>query len=459
MYETKTQKPARKPKSPYKSQHFQHTFDLLSYLAQFGQYIVYVQGVQGIGKTCFIDYFTQATTQHIKSFVVNAANSKDLGELLTHITQSFNQREVAYRDLEEETIDARSWLIVVDDADQLSDLVLNSIIGLYQQNQGPQKQLHLMFFAEQPLKQFLASHYVNEHLQDKFYAVYLSTLNQAETRAFTEYYCQECHLSPPRFSDKNLKLWFEHTGGIPSKIIAKILSSQEWGLKQLAQLTVWHSLPKIKFEYQITLAVVCMIGILVAQGLLSQKHPMQAQQQFVSEAISLPTPQLVMKQPTPAPAVTEPLPQDTRSASQLKTEVPGSKHSAKTQLQPSPHPVKPTQTAIAPPVPAPKQEVTATVTTTHTAHEPTSTHYTMQLLATKDGRIIKQWYNKYHKQYPLRYVVTNKHGQKWHVLLYGEYQTKRLAEQERKHLPHTFDGLHPWIRDIASLQQESTRPK
>ncbi len=80
-------------------------------------------------------------------------------------------------------------------------------------------------------------------------------------------------------------------------------------------------------------------------------------------------------------------------------------------------------------------------------------HYTLQL---SGGTTADELYRTARRHKLTNYVVyeTERHGQRWYVLVAGEYATLTAANQALKRLPAELRKNKPWVRTIKSVQSE-----
>lgn len=80
-------------------------------------------------------------------------------------------------------------------------------------------------------------------------------------------------------------------------------------------------------------------------------------------------------------------------------------------------------------------------------------HYTLQLSSASQAEPLLFFAKK---QKLSNYLVyeTQRHGRRWHVLVYGEYTGMKQAKQALQQLPSGLKKDSPWIRSLADVQTE-----
>lgn len=83
-----------------------------------------------------------------------------------------------------------------------------------------------------------------------------------------------------------------------------------------------------------------------------------------------------------------------------------------------------------------------------------SGHYVIQLAGTRDqsslARLVNNNVSTLGKQ-PLSVASTQRDGQTWHHLMYGDFATRSEAQAALARLPSTLQQAKPWVRQIGSV--------
>lgn len=81
------------------------------------------------------------------------------------------------------------------------------------------------------------------------------------------------------------------------------------------------------------------------------------------------------------------------------------------------------------------------------------THYTLQLSSDRQPDDLYQVARR-HRLTNYQVYETLRHGQRWYVLVYGEYKTVGDAKQAIRFMPKALQAKGPWVRHLSQVQQE-----
>lgn len=173
--------------------------------------------------------------------------------------------------------------------------------------------------------------------------------------------------------------------------------------------------------------------------------------------------------PMPAkPAVTQPV-ITTRPAPPLKpapapaTAVkPASKPIAsKPPATPQAAPAKPAPAAQKKPVRTAARKPTATPAagsgTRHWLLKQPASNFTLQLMGSYNPQTIDKFMRRHKAVSGLRSYHYTRNNRSWHVVILGSYPSRTKARQAITRLPATLRKQKPWLKKIASIQQELRR--
>ncbi len=83
-----------------------------------------------------------------------------------------------------------------------------------------------------------------------------------------------------------------------------------------------------------------------------------------------------------------------------------------------------------------------------------SKHYSLQIMGSHDLKAIENFIAQNHLQGKARYYSADLQGQKWYMLVYGDYGSAKQAFNASKKLPQDLRSHHPWIKSYADIQKE-----
>lgn len=97
------------------------------------------------------------------------------------------------------------------------------------------------------------------------------------------------------------------------------------------------------------------------------------------------------------------------------------------------------------------------VVASHTAESITEQgkkHYTLQIMAAHHMDVIKDFLTSHHLGAKASYYHTYFQNKNWYVLIYGDYPSVKMAKQAINELPHSVQGMHPWVKSYRTVQKE-----
>lgn len=81
--------------------------------------------------------------------------------------------------------------------------------------------------------------------------------------------------------------------------------------------------------------------------------------------------------------------------------------------------------------------------------------YTVQLMASVDLKSVKDFIKRHHLQDKTHYFHASYQGHQWYMLLYGAYKSHHEAQAAIQRLPRSIQALHPWIKSIRTVKEET----
>ncbi len=83
-----------------------------------------------------------------------------------------------------------------------------------------------------------------------------------------------------------------------------------------------------------------------------------------------------------------------------------------------------------------------------------SQRYTLQLMGGRNLNAIKAFVKGHHLESMTRYYSAKLRGQKWYMLLYGNYPSAIRAHAAAQQLPKPLRTLHPWVKSFRAVHKE-----
>jgi hypothetical protein len=84
--------------------------------------------------------------------------------------------------------------------------------------------------------------------------------------------------------------------------------------------------------------------------------------------------------------------------------------------------------------------------------------YTLQLLATHDEKLMREYLEKHQFTEPVAYFAFQRDGKQWYAAVYGAYAEKSQAQSAVATLPASVGKNPPWIRQFGGIQKLMMTP-
>lgn len=455
--------------------------DQIVHLCQFGHGLPIVLGERGVGKTrfanalsesfdgdctCFISALPTMNTEFIlrqiaRYFGEDVSEENDAGQLLNtleKIGQSFGEDGLA--------------LVVIDDAHDLEDEALKSILSLVDNQTSEDGGIQLVLVGELALisrlsRLNLAGIPVNE--------LYIERFTLAETRDYLNFRMEMAdYLGPEMFSESLVESWWRQAQGQIGQI-------HRFARQHLLE-AVLPPLSKGARPFPVLhLVAIAVLGSLVFLTWLyrsdsddsskevvgAQRVPINLQENEAAEASSVA--EVASAALPPEVIVNEAVvPDDDPNRDSESMDLP----TDKTYALPAPKAHSPvveantTQEASTAPVPdlARVSQVTPPASKAQPQHTTTedeqillswrSTDFTLQLLGVSTEIAALDYIDKQPNREDLLLFETRRQGKKWFVVVAGRYPSAAAARAAIRQLPPDQAKAGPWPRELKVVQQE-----
>ncbi|WP_372875378.1 SPOR domain-containing protein [Pseudomonas sp.] len=479
----------------------------LHHLARYSQLLLLVCGPQGSGKTLLRQALVASTNkQAVHSVVVSAQGAADAAGILRQVAQGLqiqqSEPEAILAQVGQLALTGQDVYLLVDDAEQLSDAALASLLALAAGNSEGRP--HVFLFAEPELIARL------ERLADGeecFHAIELQPYSEDETREYLAQRLEGAGRGLELLADEQITAIHEQSAGWPGAInqVARDTLIEAMRVQRGAARRTGFAfnLPR---KHLLALAVVGL-GVLAAwlmQGRPDDAAPMPVMTQLPLEPIEQPVVDATASEPAAAgapavefeggnkpvplplvgeaqPVIREPL---ARAAGLSGVEeadvadVAGSsavgvlvdeREAPIASIAPAPPavpvtPVPAAVAAVAPPAPvvapAPKPVAAApakAVAVDDWYAAQAGSRYTLQILGARAEDSAQAFVREYGAQY--HYFKKLHQGQPLYVVTYGSFGTREAAQVALKSLPGKVQAGKPWPRTFASIRHEMTQAR
>lgn len=469
----------------------------LHHLARYSQLLLLVCGPLGGGKTLLRQALVASTNkQAVHSVVVSAQGAADTAGILRQVAQGLQvqqaESQAILAQVGQLALTGQDVYLLVDDAEQLSDAALASLLALAAGNSEGRP--HVFLFAESELITRL------ELLADGdecFHAIELQPYSEEETREYLAQRLEGAGRGLELLSDQQVAAIHEQSGGWPGAInqVARDTLIEAMLVERGAAKRAGFSfnLPR---KHLLALAVV---GLGVLAAWLMQGRPDDAAVMPVSTQLPLDqVEQPVVEAPVPAsgaPAIefeggNQPVPLPLVGGSQPVMREPLARAAGLSGVEeadvadvadssaigvlvderkapiasvtPTPPAVQVAPAPVAPvaqPAPAvapASKPVTTTLAKTVVVDDwyaaQAGSRYTLQILGARAEDSAQAFVREHGAQY--HYFKKQHQGQPLYVVTYGSFASREAAQVALKSLPGKVQAGKPWPRTFASIKHE-----
>ncbi|MCO6059680.1 SPOR domain-containing protein [Pseudomonas sp. MOB-449] len=236
----------------------------LHHLARYSQLMLVVSGPHGSGKTLLRQALVASTNkQSVQSLVVSARASVEAGGLLRQIAQGLNITQADVRSILAQVaqlaLTGQEVYLLVDDAEELDDASLGSLLALAEGN--VEARAHVFLFGEDSLLARLDALVEGE---ERFHVIELQPYSQEETREYLAQRLEGAGRGVELLSDEQVEDIHLQSGGWPGSInqVARDLLIETMLAQRgsTRKVTAGFSLPR---KHLLALAVVG-VGVVAA---------------------------------------------------------------------------------------------------------------------------------------------------------------------------------------------------
>lgn len=213
----------------YLSSDLSEQLDLLKHYTQYGNLLLIVTGERGIGKTTLIDYLGSSSPEEWQMCRIQAHTMMDSGLLLRQVANGFGISdpplepealiEVLNSQLEHLHQQSYEPILLIDDAHELPQEALKSLIYLAEHHPQQQNILRIILFCEPEIETMLEDPAINSLKEKITHNIVLPVLNEEQTAEYLRHRLAVAGLdgtSP--FTPKLVNKIFRASGGLPAAI-------------------------------------------------------------------------------------------------------------------------------------------------------------------------------------------------------------------------------------------------
>ena len=469
----------------------------LHHLARYSQLLLAVVGPEGSGKTLLRQALVASTNKQAVQSIVVAQGVTGSEALLRQVAQGLSIAQADVRSILAQVgqlaLTGQEVYLLVDDADQLDDAALKSVLALAAGN--AEGRPHIFLFAEQDLLARLEALAGGEEC---YHAIELQPYAEEETRDYLAQRLDGAGQSIDLLTEEQIEDIHVRAQGWPGAInqeARELLVEQMLAHRSAGRGTGGgFALPK---KHLLALAVV-LVGVAAAWFMQGRESAPPAP---VASNSSLPlqssAPAVEAEEPAQAPATESrapaiefagasqplPLPLVGESQSVIRQPLAEAAGEELDNFEPEPSTATPPSTPIAAaPAPAPAQQPEpatpkpatpapapapaatpkpAPATAAANAHagswyaQQPASRYALQVVGSRSEANIQALVREGGSEY--RYFKKVHQGQPLYVLTYGSFVSRDAAQAAVKTLPAKLQAGKPWPRTLGSIQQEMSR--
>tara|TARA_R110002110_G_scaffold271566_3_gene487035 strand:- start:58107 stop:59543 length:1437 start_codon:yes stop_codon:yes gene_type:complete len=453
---------------------WQQQAELLAHLSQFSQNVLCVVGPPASGKTQFLQYFIDQEHPGLRKHVIFQPPTT-VDALMKVLADSFELPWTDKGSNVKNEVDALSetqentWVLLVDNADTLSEECLFALLKLVRFDVEPRRQLHLILLGQPELEKTLYSRDCQEVIRGHCHTMELAAYGDAQIANNTN--------QNKRRSQLPLDADLLSQDAVVNDKTAKTIQTNSQGVTMSQGTMSKRSIQQYLF-HPISFGAVAGIGLGIVYLMLNpldemewQSPPTNAAQlaevTFQSELMSQPNPKtekLKVKIAASGIPEEELVNEQTTTSEEipLANLVPelGSTKMQDEQLEMAQAVQSVQKVSEAKKQSSHSATKTAASSSPYTSGEQyllstKSSRYTLQLMGGTSEAGVKQFMKKNQledKAYTYRKDVN---GQPWYVVVLGDYQSRQEANQAAQQLPATVkQTVKPWVRKIGSIQSE-----
>lgn len=489
--------------------------EYLTFLQKFHCYpqpLVLMVGELGIGKSTLITQYMAQMNNEIVINLVKSHSALRIPEILQAIAKEFgvsippsSTANPYFSQQDQITALANAisqthkpGVVVLDDAHRLPLETLSAMVQLSLIQADTAGPLRLLLTGEAQLENRIKNLFEISGRRMEFPVFTLKPLNFEQTRSYLKFRLSKAGLNENTlFKDEDVQRIYKLSAGIPGRInlIAKqslIEMSQRIPIdtdteqvrsKSGYSFTITPQIPQwVSKHFVRTISIVLLVLIFALLWLwphsrhhanIINEHANIQTAPFVPPAAPSPPSQPRIKPPEPVALSAPPSPVVEKShdanlqnhalqnvmsnpppneaaVSAVANHQVGSQNTTDIK-QPKPPLLQNDKAVISAP-PAPIRNITHSAPVTSQHNNNLSQKYTLQLMASQKLKDITYYIDKNNLNSVASFFKTDRQGQTWYVLVYGEYATLAQAKAAIAKLPENLQEKKPWVRTFASLK-------
>jgi septal ring-binding cell division protein DamX/type II secretory pathway predicted ATPase ExeA len=214
---------------PYMLEQWQRQINLIGQLAQFSNDVVCIEGERGIGKTTFVNQLASSHPTRLLCRILDASQIDSVASLMHEVADAFglswsgnSESPHAFSSVDPVLHGNMTWVLLVDNAHQLTPAHWQALIDLANQSDDPLQHLHLVFAGEIGFSAKLLNQ-VHALERKKLHCLKLECMTQEESLKFVEHVLHHQGINTNHFNQKSKKQMVALANGNPQQLMETLL--------------------------------------------------------------------------------------------------------------------------------------------------------------------------------------------------------------------------------------------
>lgn len=491
--------------------------DKLQHLIRFSDFLLLITGPEGAGKTTLLDQLGEAEADttlrscRIQGSVHGSLDAviKELAlQLVPDIEPDAGSDQLLSEIYQTTSMMAQEhiqWVVMVDDAEQLSEDALKLLLQLLSDAEGAAVKPHLMLLGLPELQDRLHQNHDFDLLDGQIHHQQLLPFSEAESRS----YLQQRYSATSSLSEKQLSLVCESGEGYPGRLNSAVESLFRSG--SVSKPSARAGLPKL----HLISVVVVLLGVLAAslwqywpagsddqsRTLVQLDVPVAADAVKAAD-VSVAVPEIRVNKPASfthqaeseesvsAPEITTVKPDDAETnvvekpqiaikeqgsdsaATVVKAVIADASTSNAVSSEDSSELVAATPVVTQKVATKKPASVESSLSTVAVVAEPAKaaavvqpgeakallswpkSSYTLQVLGAAVEKSARDFIVRQQQPQKFYMFATTYKDKPWYVVVYGQYKNRSAAVSASKNLPQGLRKLRPWARSVQGIQAD-----
>lgn len=437
-----------------------HRLNLLLHLLRASDKIVNIVADEGLGKSTILQQLVQRAGDEMRLCYIDAQQSLDIHAVLGTCLVAFgvSSQDIAtapdpiavlmqrLAQLKQLNI---SPILLIDNADVMS-AELRDVLAQWLSPQGEQgPALQAVLASESP---YAFHSEIDNHVQ----SVNLPALPERELAAYLLYRLRQVGFQGDMpFSDKDLKRIYQHSQGVPAKV-NQLAHQQLLGISPQSSFWTMAWAQLLQRWAGVGIIVVSIMLLLIYQETINGWFAAQPDSESEQDVLQ------VIEADDTLPLIVAEEQQQREELAALLSDIP--EYDDDVDVDAKQTPIAPVPTLIVQTPQAAPEGVSDIVLDTES---PTPSyqqkawvlaqdeqHYTFQLMGSWEREEVYDFIDTYQLTGDVAVFESMRNGKVWHVLLYGQFESKQAAIKASEAWPEPLNTVPSWLRRFDSVHTQ-----